>query len=110
MLDKGTFLQPLADRFVRLALQLLARYATWLSAGLEQAPSRAPQAPDDGLQQSEGLEQVGSSTGLPFLISVVQLHHMPLSAALERKVKGLSKWVTRRIMLSSTGFKMRSHI
>ena len=109
MLDKGTFLQPLADRFVRLALQLLARYASWLSAGLEQAPSRAPQAPDDGLQQSEGLEQVGS-TGLPFLMSVVQLHHMPVSAALERKVKGLSKWVSRRILLSSTGFKTRSHV
>jgi hypothetical protein len=28
------WLPPLADRFVRLALQLLARYATWLRAGL----------------------------------------------------------------------------
>lgn len=28
------YLQPLADRFVRLVLQLLARYAVWLAKGL----------------------------------------------------------------------------
>ena len=29
------WLQPLADKFVRLALQLLARFAAWLSAGMD---------------------------------------------------------------------------
>ena len=57
MLDKGTFLQPLADKFVRLALQLLARYSSWLAAGLQQAS----QAPSDGLQQSEASELIGAS-------------------------------------------------
>lgn len=35
------WLPPLADRLVRLALQLLARYATWLRAGLEARSSAA---------------------------------------------------------------------
>jgi hypothetical protein len=29
------WLQPLADRFLRLVLQLLSRFAAWLSAGLD---------------------------------------------------------------------------
>lgn len=32
---EDVWLQPLADKFVRLALQLLARFAAWLSAGME---------------------------------------------------------------------------
>lgn len=31
-------LRPLADKFARLALQLLARYATWLTQGLATVP------------------------------------------------------------------------
>ena len=30
----GVYLQPLADRFARLVMQLLARYAVWLANGL----------------------------------------------------------------------------
>ena len=32
---EDVWLQPLADKFVRLTLQLLARFAAWLSAGME---------------------------------------------------------------------------
>lgn len=38
------FLRPLADKFARLALQLLARYAAWLAQGLaaNEPPPPAP--------------------------------------------------------------------
>ncbi len=32
-LAADVFLRPLADKFTRLALQLVARYAGWLSSG-----------------------------------------------------------------------------
>ena len=44
------WLPPLADRFVRLTLQLLARYATWLQAGLA-ARSAATSATISGAAQ-----------------------------------------------------------
>lgn len=34
-ISDGVFLAPLADRFLRLSLQLFARYATWLRDGLD---------------------------------------------------------------------------
>ena len=40
-LAPDVWLAPLADRLVRLVLQLLARYATWLQAGLEARSSAA---------------------------------------------------------------------
>lgn len=33
VLSEEVFLRPLADKFSRLALQLLARYASWLKLG-----------------------------------------------------------------------------
>ena len=47
VLDPGVFLQPLADRFMRLVLQLLARYTSWLAAGLQQSES-TPLTPQEG--------------------------------------------------------------
>ncbi len=41
------FLRPLADKFARLALQLLARYNAWLAAGLAAPPG----PPADAQQQ-----------------------------------------------------------
>jgi len=38
------FLRPLADKFARLALQLLARYNAWLAAGLAAPPGSPPDA------------------------------------------------------------------
>jgi hypothetical protein len=35
-LAPDVFLRPLADKFTRLALQLVARYAGWLSSGARQ--------------------------------------------------------------------------
>ena len=51
VLDPGVFLQPLGDKFVRLTLQLLARYTSWLAAGLQQpeAPEAAPAS--DGTEE-----------------------------------------------------------
>ncbi len=45
------FLQPLAGKFIKLVLQLLARYHTWLERGLAQRATHDPQA---------GAEQVWS--------------------------------------------------
>lgn len=43
---KEVWLQPLADKFLRLVLQLLARFATWLSASLDaRAAGPAPRPP-----------------------------------------------------------------
>ncbi len=50
-------LAPLTDRFLRLLLQLLTRYASWLHDGL-QARSHQPNAPSP----AEPSDQVGSST------------------------------------------------
>eukprot|EP00891_Asterochloris_glomerata_P006880 jgi/Astpho2/6880/Aster-07879 len=38
------FLQPLAGKFIKLVLQLLARYHTWLERGLAQRAAHDPQA------------------------------------------------------------------
>ena len=46
------FLQPLAGKFIKLVLQLLARYHTWLERGLAQRAAHDPQA---------GAEQVWST-------------------------------------------------
>ena len=41
---QDVFLRPLADKFARLALQLLARYNAWLAAGLAAPPGSPPDA------------------------------------------------------------------
>ena len=47
VLSPDVFLRPLADKFARLALQLLARYTSWLKLGSmaseEQGASPQPQ-------------------------------------------------------------------
>ena len=45
------FLPQLADKFVRLALQLLARYAHWISAGMRQRSEAAASAAGEQQQQ-----------------------------------------------------------
>jgi len=41
------FLAPLADKFVRLALQLVARYAGWLAAGLAARSGQPTESADE---------------------------------------------------------------
>ena len=52
VLDPGVFLQPLGDKFMRLALQLLARYSSWLTAGLQQPGASEPQPADADAEQA----------------------------------------------------------
>ena len=59
VLHQGVFLQPLADKFTRLALQLLARFASWLAAGLQQQQQQnqadgAEAAPHDSAPEQAG--------------------------------------------------------
>lgn len=57
------FLQPLADRFMRLVLQLLARYTSWLAAGLQQ-PESAPFLPQEGsAEQARHLRHAAAAAG-----------------------------------------------
>ena len=51
MLASEIFLRPLADRFVRLALQLLARYTSWLSEGLQQPEAEPAPAQEGAAEQ-----------------------------------------------------------
>ena len=43
-LEADVFLSQLGDKFVRLAMQLLARYATWVQQGMAQRAQRAAEA------------------------------------------------------------------
>ena len=42
---EDVFLQPIADKFVRLVLQLLARYSCWLTDGLAGKPAGSSTQP-----------------------------------------------------------------
>eukprot|EP00891_Asterochloris_glomerata_P006879 jgi/Astpho2/6879/Aster-07878 len=57
------FLQPLAGKFIKLVLQLLARYHTWLERGLAQRAAHDPQA---GAEQA--CLQLGSGTWLGLIV------------------------------------------
>ncbi|KAK9787882.1 hypothetical protein WJX73_008548 [Symbiochloris irregularis] len=48
-ISQDVFLRPLSDRVVRLSLQLVARFTSWLQAGLE---ARAAAAQEDATQHS----------------------------------------------------------
>lgn len=51
----GVYLQPLADKFARLVLQLLARYAFWVAEGIaSKSNSGAATPPQDGAVNSQG--------------------------------------------------------
>ena len=50
----GVYLQPLADKFARLVLQLLARYALWVAEGIASKSSSGAATPSqDGLVNSQ---------------------------------------------------------
>lgn len=49
---EDVFLQPVADKFVRLVFQLLARYSSWLAEGLSgRASANAVTALQNGASQ-----------------------------------------------------------
>ncbi|DBA94077.1 TPA: hypothetical protein ACH3X1_001724 [Trebouxia sp. C0004] len=51
----GVYLQPLADKFARLVLQLLARYAFWVAEGIASRSSSGAVTPSqDGLVNPQG--------------------------------------------------------
>lgn len=59
---EDVWLQPLADKFVRLALQLLARFAVWLAAGINARSSvgaaAAAAPPPDNADPAQPSSQV----------------------------------------------------
>lgn len=63
--DAGIFLPPLADRFLRLVLQVVTRYSTWIGEGLRSAEgpdSNGTQAPqEEGAVAAEGRWGAGAS-------------------------------------------------
>ena len=75
---EDVWLPPLADRFVRLALQLLARYATWLRAGLA-ARSAATSAAAAGApaQQQVGIPTHSRKILLPHISCCHLTNHAP---------------------------------
>ncbi|EFN56656.1 hypothetical protein CHLNCDRAFT_57543 [Chlorella variabilis] len=59
--SRDVFLPQLADKFVRLTLQLIARYAAWISSGMEQRAKAAAAAAAAGGQPPAGGDQAGAA-------------------------------------------------
>lgn len=53
------FLPQLADRFLKLALQVVARYCTWVSEGVEKNPSTIEGSGDGTAEGTEGMDVSG---------------------------------------------------
>lgn len=55
VVSRDVFLRPLADKFARLALQLAARYASWLRGGLSGGESNGDSAAkvSDGVSDTQ---------------------------------------------------------
>ena len=61
--SEEVFLPQLADKFTRLALQLVARYAHWVRAGMQQRAEAAAAAAAGGQQQQRAAAQQQAAGG-----------------------------------------------
>ena len=89
------FLAPLADRFVRLALQLVARYASWLAAGLaaRTSPDEAP--PPEQVGPAQRSDSHGGGPGMACQHGQPCACHSRHRTALVSRPASCSSWMAR---------------
>lgn len=75
----GVYMQPLADKFARLVLQLLARYAFWVTEGIgTKGSSGTATPPQDGSNPQDNRQWVGRAS--PEQLALVRADLEVLSA------------------------------